>query len=273
MSLPLQPLAGQWRGVNRRVAPHLLGVGESPEAVNCGHRQGRIGILGPRLGRTKANTSPFAGTVVGLIPFELPGDNRLLVGSDDGGAVTVIDEPGLFPYAGGGAGGTWPAPSGVITIPWAQIDLTPLTGGVPVQFPEGETPLVPINLAIPIANFGEAVCELNAAVPQLSIAQANADDEGNAVVDLQLAFDGGGLSTWMTFYLDLVAGGCYGYAAAFTSALAASWASLKAGATLLTQVGGKVTLTRTNGAGPMTGEVCMAGSRAVLIPGSLGASY
>ena len=107
--MSVQILAGQWRGMNRRVASHLLEPGEAQEAVNCGPRGGKLGSLGPRLGRTKANATPFTGRVNGLIPFGLPSDlnavedtgDRLLIGQDDGSSVWILDEPGLFAQGAG----------------------------------------------------------------------------------------------------------------------------------------------------------------------------
>jgi hypothetical protein len=92
--LPKQPLASRWRGLNLRVAPHLLEEGESPETVNTAHKSDKVGVLGARRGRAKMSNTAYSGNVVGLIPFTFKGTQRLLVATDDG---CIYDGAAFFP--------------------------------------------------------------------------------------------------------------------------------------------------------------------------------
>lgn len=100
--LPKQPVGFQWRGLNKRMAPHLLEPGESPDTVNTAHKADQMGVLSARRGRAKMSDTAYSGNIVGLLPFTYKGTQRLLIATDDG---CIYDGAAFF------AGGTPWTPS------------------------------------------------------------------------------------------------------------------------------------------------------------------
>lgn len=94
------PIASEYKGLQRRVAPNLLPPGYSPDCMNCRPYNGMLGRLGPRKGRTKTSATPFAGAVYGLHVYR----NHLFVGVDDGVTMTITPDLPLYnggsPYTG-----------------------------------------------------------------------------------------------------------------------------------------------------------------------------
>ena len=139
------PAGGQWLGLNRLAAPHLLPESESPDTVNTAPKNGRVGLLGPRPGRKKISLTAFANRVVGILPYSPPGvgvgggtgggssgdgGGELLVAQDDGSSVVVVTDPGPWQGSGGGA---WPGPSSPLPIRYTlafPYDLTQTGPGV-----------------------------------------------------------------------------------------------------------------------------------------------
>ena len=87
-------IANVWKGLNRRIAPHLLDETESPDTVDADNTDGQLGILGPRKGRARVHAC--ADLILGLVGFSAPwGRQRICCTAD--GAWTPEDIP-------------WPAP-------------------------------------------------------------------------------------------------------------------------------------------------------------------
>jgi hypothetical protein len=105
------PAGAQFLGVQKRVAPHLLKPTHSPDCQNCRPYNGMIGRLGPRKGRTKVNSTAYAGRIRGFWPGSGgggdTGDDYTLFAVDDGLTITVVAESPLW----NGQGGIWGGPS------------------------------------------------------------------------------------------------------------------------------------------------------------------
>lgn len=83
-------VANKFRGLNRLLAPHILGPDQSPDCADCAAYKGRGGALGPRAGRKLL--ANFAGKVMGVIPFNINWRQSVLVATY-GGVIT----PGNYP--------------------------------------------------------------------------------------------------------------------------------------------------------------------------------
>ena len=100
------PAGESWAGLNREVAPHLLGVQHSPDCVNVCAFDGLQGLLGPRKGRTRA--TGVTNRVTGIVPYDVAGgggeDFSIIVAQDDGTIQVVAwpQDPPAWPPGGGG---------------------------------------------------------------------------------------------------------------------------------------------------------------------------
>jgi hypothetical protein len=90
------PLANVWKGINKRLAPHLISEQESPDSVNTDFKAGQVGILSGRKGAAKLSDTAYAAPILGILPARFPGidpPDRILVVGNDG---TVTDDPAPF---------------------------------------------------------------------------------------------------------------------------------------------------------------------------------
>lgn len=88
------PVASEFKGLQKRIAPHLLPPGYSPDCQNCRPYNGLLGRLGPRKGRVKIAAAAYAASVCGL--HAGGSDGPLFVAVDDGSSVTISPETKLF---------------------------------------------------------------------------------------------------------------------------------------------------------------------------------
>jgi hypothetical protein len=100
--------AAEFRGVSKRIAPHMLPQGISPDCENCRPYLGLLGRLGPRSGRSKLNSTAYPGELIGIFmpPNEYlgtGGNEDMIVAIDDGNSVTLSPEAG--PWSGGSSWG------------------------------------------------------------------------------------------------------------------------------------------------------------------------
>jgi len=75
-------LSEKFSGLNRQLAPHLLGPNESPDTVDAGPHLDVIGELGPRTGRRKVYNR--SSIINGVINMKVPGENFRIVCTSDG---------------------------------------------------------------------------------------------------------------------------------------------------------------------------------------------
>lgn len=75
-------LSEKFSGLNRQLAPHLLGPNESPDTVDAGPHLDVIGELGPRTGRRKVYNR--SAVINGVINMKVPGENFRIVCTADG---------------------------------------------------------------------------------------------------------------------------------------------------------------------------------------------
>lgn len=75
-------LSEKFSGLNRQLAPHLLGPNESPDTVDAGPHLDVIGELGPRPGRRKVYNR--SSLINGVINMKVPGENFRIVCTNDG---------------------------------------------------------------------------------------------------------------------------------------------------------------------------------------------
>jgi len=98
-------LAANFKGVNRRVAAHMLAEGESPDCVDCGPADDKAGELGPRKGRRRVSNSSV-GRILGVGAFLMPGERFRLFAFDDGSVRPEVQDwpdPQTIPPLGGDA--------------------------------------------------------------------------------------------------------------------------------------------------------------------------
>ena len=90
----------QWRGLDRRTGSHDLQDGSSPDTINAGHFEGKTGELGPRAGVTFVNPQAYVERICGIIPFNLPNADGILLPALDGtiSASTLSADPPGEPY-------------------------------------------------------------------------------------------------------------------------------------------------------------------------------
>lgn len=85
-----KPLAEQWNGLNRLLAPHLLPEGQSPDTRDADLYLDQPGYLGPRRGRKRAFDAALP--ILGIVPFDVPWAKQRLIMTNDG-AWTYVDVP------------------------------------------------------------------------------------------------------------------------------------------------------------------------------------
>ncbi len=89
-------VVGKVRGLNRRMAPHVLQPNTSPDCQNCRAYLGSAGLLGPRRGREKSSYTPYEFNVVGIhvvLPQGGSGSGSMFVAKNDG---TIEIQNALF---------------------------------------------------------------------------------------------------------------------------------------------------------------------------------
>jgi len=90
-------------GINRLNSADKLKAAESPDTSNAFFYKGKDGLLGPRKGRAVFNSTPYANTAMGIVPFYVGGVRKFIVPIDSG-ALTVNDAPFDNPEEGGPSG-------------------------------------------------------------------------------------------------------------------------------------------------------------------------
>lgn len=135
------PLATAWQGINRLLAPHLLGETESPDTTDAAQYGNQLGILGPRGGRKRVanRTYNLQGVLFGNFPFA-----KQRVYADANGDWTPVTVPAGTPLTNlPGAG-------------WDKIDITSLSAS---QTGNGTTngTSKSLSLAVQLSNYGLVV--------------------------------------------------------------------------------------------------------------------
>ena len=82
-----------WKGLNRRVDSADISPDESPDCKNCFHYHDKLGLLGPRRGKTFFNSTGYADDVLGVVVFGQQNGSRYLVVANDDGELNQIDAP------------------------------------------------------------------------------------------------------------------------------------------------------------------------------------
>ena len=211
-------LGEQWGGVNKRVAD--VTERQSPDCTDCDNLDGKLGTLGPRLGRRKLSLTPYGATVTGLGLLWTPETNqRLLVATADG---QVTDE--AAPYLGSGAawsGPTWASAVVSNVVKWTVPSWGPDTLGAAASSPYQTSSGLTIN-----------VVGRRSVVAQLPDFKAQVD----GTLALEIQFDGG---AWLTLAAGRAIWGCGG--AEFVPGAPGNAPNYLSGKTLITGLRARIT--------------------------------
>jgi hypothetical protein len=82
------PYGTQWGGLNRKVDPVDISPEQGQDADNCFFFEDKVGLLGPRRGKTKAGVEAY--TILGICPYHpTNGDGGQIVASGDSVSTTI----------------------------------------------------------------------------------------------------------------------------------------------------------------------------------------
>lgn len=98
-----------FKGINKRVDDAELAEGESPDSANAYFAKNKLQSLGPRKGRSFFNSSAYASSVRGIIPFRVTGMTPEIVLGLNDGSLRPVDAPFAYPLQ--------TAPTGSIVMP------------------------------------------------------------------------------------------------------------------------------------------------------------
>ena len=123
------PAGSKWGGLNRRSDPTELSPEQSPDTLNSFFYDKKMGLLGPRLGKTYAGADTY--NIWGVMPYNISGQLGHLIAYGDSTS-TEIDFKNIYnftiPHGGwGDAGKAAPAaaiPAAITRIVGELIEVT-----------------------------------------------------------------------------------------------------------------------------------------------------
>lgn len=75
-------LAGNWQGLDRATAPHLLDPSKSPDTTDAAYYGDKLGLLGPRGGRKLLLSEGY--NLLGVIPYSFPWAEGRIIATAEG---------------------------------------------------------------------------------------------------------------------------------------------------------------------------------------------